>query len=182
VAAFFLLTILLGSLGLLQAPATAEGQAGTDNVQPMVLSACGKQGSHLRRVGWGKYGLQFDVPVNEARISGGKPDVDYVRYVIKPMNGDGYLELWFGPMAFSPEPDKELLLNSVRVQKRKVVNVTGEEIGQDSSGKLKTGKIWRHTFFLVGGADGTQYESVQENVELFNRIVDSACFVSPPRT
>jgi len=169
--------MLFSSLGTPQVPATAEAQRNDGTSQPMIVSACGKLGPKLRRVGWGTYGLHFDVPVKEAQISGGKADVDYVRYVIKPKNGDGYLELWFGPNAFSPGPDKELLLNSVEKQTRDVVNTNGEGIGQDSFGKLETGKVWRHTFVFVAGKNGAQYQAVQASAELFDRIISSACSI-----
>jgi len=174
--------LVFSSRYTLQTPATAEAQSNGANPPPMVVPACQKLGRNLRRVGWYKYGLQFDVPVREAQILGGKPDVDYFRYLIKPKKGQGYLELWFGPMAFSPEPDKELLLNSVVKQKRKVVNAGAEEIGQDSFGRLENGKIWRHTFVGTRGMDGAQYQAGEADAELFNQIINSACSVPVPRS
>src|ERR1700733_11329586 len=53
-------------------------------------------------VGWGEYGLFFSVPKRGVKIFGGKPDVDYVKFVIKPTNQEATLTLWFGAMAFHP--------------------------------------------------------------------------------
>jgi len=159
-----------------------RGEAPTTQVKPensagaMVVPICGEPGPHLRRIGW-KFGPQFDVPKHEVKVLGGKPDVDYVRYVIKPKTGQGYLELWFGPYAFNSNPEEELLIKSVSSQKRDVVNTSGEHIGTDNSGKLQTGEVWRHTFFGISGMNGARFRVGQENAPLFNRIIDSACYV-----
>ncbi len=147
----------------------------------MVVPACSQKGLGLRRVGGGKYGLQFDVPIREVEVLGGNPDVDYVRYVIKAKGGDGYVEFWFGPYAMSPSPEQDLLNSSGQVQKRTVVNASGSEVGIDSSGKLKTGELWRHTFIMIGGMDGARYKAGPENAALFDRIINSACYAQSPK-
>jgi hypothetical protein len=147
----------------------------------MVVPICGKPGSHLRRIGWGKFGLQFDIPTRDVRVLGGKVNTDYVRYLIKPKTGQGWLELWFGPYAFSSHPQDELLAQSVNVQERDVVNTKGERMGVDNAGKLQTGEVWRHTFFMISGAEGARYRAGQENVPLFNRIIESACYMPFPK-
>ena len=134
-----------------------------NSADAMVVPICTKPGSQMRRIGWGKFGPQFDVPTREVQVLGGKPDVDYVRYVIKPKTGQGYLELWFGPYAFNSSPEKELLINSVNSQKRDVVNTSGEQMGIDSSGKLQNGEVWRHTSFMIQGMNGARYKAGQEN-------------------
>jgi hypothetical protein len=50
----------------------------------LTVSACGQPESNQKQIGWGKYGLHFTVPKDGMKILGGEPDVDYVRYVIKP--------------------------------------------------------------------------------------------------
>jgi hypothetical protein len=96
--------------------------------------------------------------MQEVEVLGGEPDMDYVRCVIKPKTGDGYLEFWFGPTAMSPDPDKELLENSVGTQKRKIVTAKGKHTGTDSSGKLRTGEAWRHVFLTISGMEGAEYK------------------------
>lgn len=148
----------------------------------MVVPACRQKGLGLRRVGGGKYGLQFDVPIREVEVLGGKPDVDYVRYVIKAKGGDGYVEFWFGPYAMSSSPEEELLLSSVKVQKRNVVDASGIEVGRDYSGELETGELWRHAVIMLSGKDGARYKVRPENAALFDRIINSACYVPPPKS
>jgi hypothetical protein len=182
VAIFSIFILLLATLGASQSAPISQPVGIENSKDSMAVPACAQKGPGLRRVGWGRFGLQFDVPIREFEVSGGKPDVDYVRYVIKPRTGDGYVELWFGPYAMSSAPEHELLINSIKVQKRTVVNASGSEVGMDSSGKLKTGELWRHTFIMLGGVDGAQYKAGPENAALFDRIINSACYAQPPKT
>jgi len=57
----------------------------------LTVPACVQPDSAHKLVGWGKYGLHFAVSHAGVQILGGKPDVDYVRYVIKPDKDDYYL-------------------------------------------------------------------------------------------
>lgn len=177
--AIFSITILfLVSFYPFQGTETSTAQIKRESLpDAMVLPICEQPGPHLRRIGWGKAGLQFDVPERDVKVLGGEPDVDYVRYLIKPKTGPGYLELWFGPTAFNPDPDKELLINSVSSLKRNVVSTSGEHIGIDSSGKLQTGEVWRHTFIMIHGMEGARFRAGQENASLFNQIINSVCYV-----
>lgn len=180
-AVYSIIFLLLTFSFFLQKSNAPSNQGGPEkSAAAMIVPVCAKPGPHLRRIGWGKYGLQFDVPTHEVHVLGGKPDVDYVRYVIKPKTGDGYLEFWFGPYAFSSTPDVELLENSVKTQKREITNSSGEQIGTDNSGKLKSGEVWRHTFFMLRGAQGARYKTSRENAPLLDRIVDSACYITSP--
>jgi hypothetical protein len=180
---FSIFILLLTTLGTPQSAAISPSQAETENSKDsMVVPACRQKGDGLRRVGGGKYGLQFDVPVREVEVLGGKPDVDYVRYVIKAKGSDGYVEFWFGPYAMSSSPEQELLLTSAKVQKRGVVDASGSEVGRDYSGKLKTGELWRHTLIMLGGMDGARYKAGPENAALFDRIINSACYAQQPKS
>src|SRR5260370_2054166 len=177
-ATFSIAFVLLGLPFLFHSVKAYATQVKPENSpDAMVVSACIAPRPHLRRVGWGEFGLHFDVPTRETKILGGKSDVDYVRYIIKPKAGQGYLEVWFGPYAMNPNPEKELLANSVSSQKRSVVSANGEQIGTDNSGKLQTGEVWRHTFFMSGGMEGARYKTAGENVILFDRIINTACYI-----
>ena len=46
------------------------------------IPACVDAAKGQRLIGWGKYGLFFAVPKRGVKILGGKPDVDYVKFVI----------------------------------------------------------------------------------------------------
>lgn len=142
-----------------------------------MLPICSVPGADVRRIGWGEFGPQFDVPISEFEILGGEPDMDYLRYVVKRKTSDEYFELWFGPYAFNPDPDKELLEDSVSKKQRRIVNADAKEIGKDSSGKLQTGQVWRHFFLAIRGLEGARYKSSAESAALFDRIIDSACYV-----
>ena len=113
------------------------------------------------------------------KILGGKPDVDYVRYVIKPNNGDFYLNLWFGPNSISMEPDDQQFVESVDFSQRNLVSAQGEVIGMDSWGRLSSGLSWRHTAAFGSGA---VYRSAdKESAALFDQIINSICTVDYPR-
>ncbi len=77
--AIFSITFLL----LATSYPSQSAEASTTQVKPensadaMVVSICSEPGPHLRRIGWGKLGLQFDAPTREVKVLGGKPDVDY---------------------------------------------------------------------------------------------------------
>ena len=72
-------------------------------------------------------------------IGGDKPDVDYVRFVIKPIASSSYLQLWFGPYAFNSDPEDERYLDSVSYSERRVSVEDGNGWGSDTSGELRTG-------------------------------------------
>jgi hypothetical protein len=175
--AFFIIFFLTLSPSFQKSEASTSHAGSKKSTEAMVVPVCSEHDSHLRRIAWGKFGPQFDVPMQEVEVLGGEPDVDYVRYVIKPKTGDGHLELWFGPMAMSPDPEKELLENSVDTQKRKIVTAKRKQIGTDSSGKLRTGEVWRHVFLTINGMEGAEYKASTKNSLLFDRIIDSICYV-----
>jgi len=52
-----------------------------DNV--LTVPTCVQPASNQKQIGWGKYGLHFTVPKDGMKILGGKPDVNYILYVIK---------------------------------------------------------------------------------------------------
>ena len=120
------------------------------------IPTCEKLKHGQKHIGWGKYGLQFSVPVHEVEIRGGKPDVDYVRYLLKAKNDNGYLELWFGIYAMGTDPDDDLLVNSVKFEQRDVVDSSGHVLGRDGWGKLTDGTIWRQT---TDGSEGSRYRT-----------------------
>lgn len=144
----------------------------------LAVPSCTKPRRGLRRIGWG-YGPQFDVPKRAAEILGGKPDVDYSRYVIKPKKGKGFLELWFGPYAMGSDPADEKFTSSVTFAQRKVVSAADGVIGIDSWGKLRNGEKWRQTAIVSQGA---RYDAAKpDDAALFDEIIDSLCLVTYPQ-
>jgi hypothetical protein len=54
-----------------------------DSARNPRIPACGAPQKGYSLIGWGKHGLFFSVPKRGVEILGGKPDVDYVKFVIK---------------------------------------------------------------------------------------------------
>lgn len=160
-------------------PSSLVVTPGTSNVYVILEAAtgdllvrpCGKPAHHVKRIG-GRFGIYFDVPTNDARITGGGPGVDAISYNIKPKKGPGQLTLVFGQFPINRDPPDEMFLNSVQFQQRNVVNADGEVMGLDSFGKLANGELWRHTYIL---AQGGVYQSPAAAAPLFDRVLNSAC-------
>jgi hypothetical protein len=139
----------------------------------LVVPRCTSPPSGQKQIGWGKYGLHFAVPENGMEIRGGKPDVDYVRYAIKSTTGKSYLELWFGPMAISTEPDDKLFIESADFSQRNLTSIDGRVIGKDSRGHLQNGASWRQT--ASSGSGAVYGDASAEEVHLFDQIINSIC-------
>jgi len=146
----------------------------------LVVPVCRETDAGRQRIGWGKYGLQFNVIMHDVEILGGKPDVDYVRYVIKAKTGGkGYLELWFGPYAINALPEDDLLIQSDTFAQRYVVLSDGARVGMDSRGQKHDGRSWRQT--AISGKGGSIYRDLSpEESSFFDPIVNSACLIPYP--
>lgn len=142
------------------------------------IPRCAGPSKDQNLIGWGKYGLFFSVPKRGFKILGGKPDVDYVKFVIKPSKHEAALVLWFGPMAFHPDPPGETIRTSASFTQTKLLKPDGTEIGLDSRGDKGDKSIWR--WFGIG-SEGGEYENASaENTALFDQILDSACLIPYP--
>jgi hypothetical protein len=139
----------------------------------LIVPTCSQPGLNQKQIGWGKDGLHFTAPKVGVQVLGGQPDVDYVRFIIKPKKGKSFLELWFGPYAFSSEPDDERFIESIDFTQRYLVSPNGEAMGKDSWGHLKNGLSWRHTGSLGSGA--TFRNANKEEAQLFDQIINSIC-------
>jgi hypothetical protein len=142
----------------------------------LIIPTCNQPAAGVKLIGWGKTGIHFMVPKKGFQIQGGKPDVDYVRYVIKPTDGKSYLQLWFGGMALSAEPRAQLLAESIDSSHRNLKSEEGQVVGKDNRRRGRDGAKWRQT--AVVAASGAIYESAELNdARLFDKIVDSICEV-----
>jgi hypothetical protein len=116
--------------------------------------------------------------VFRSAVLGGKPDVDYVKFVIKPTNHEAALELWFGGMASHPDPPTEILRSSASFTQTKLLNMDGTEIGLDTKGTKPDKSRW-HRFGVW--AEGAVYENASaEEAALFDQIIISACLIPYP--
>ena|SRR6185437_6714157 len=167
-------------------PETIVVKSGTLNVRVTMHPArnslsvpiCARPERGEKQVGWGKYGPRFTVSVHDATIKGGKPDTDYIKYVIRLKKGKSYLEFWFGPYALPSEPDDEQFVNSSDFAQRNLV-IVGGGTGMDSFGHLRNGSSWRQTVVLGGGGAVYQH-ALPDEASIFNRIIDSICTVPYP--
>ncbi len=144
----------------------------------LLVPICRKPQPGQKRLGWGRQGIYFDVPKRRVRILGGKPDVDFVVYVIKPKKGDGQLELWYGVPTLGVQPEDDLFTNSATFAQRSIVTSDGGLLGMDSSGRLPDGRLWRHT--AVAGQGGSIYRNASaEDAATFDSVISSLCVVFP---
>ncbi|MGA8036710.1 MAG: carboxypeptidase-like regulatory domain-containing protein [Candidatus Acidiferrales bacterium] len=135
---------------------------------------CGPVPAGSRRLDAGLR-LQFIVDPKTVKILGGKADVDYRKFVIKPKSpkdSKAYLALWFGPYAFEAEPFDDDLIQSASFSQRNLVLSAGGTIGIDTVG-VKNSLHWRHT---GGAGNGADYDLANEDeARLFDEIVSSVC-------
>jgi len=135
---------------------------------------CGRSTRGERLLGWG-WGLHFSVPDHGIHVSGGDVDVDYRVYGIRLKRRGSVLELWFGPTAFTVEPDDQQLVKSVEFSQRNIFNSKDEAIGLDTRGRDLDDRLWRRTGIIMSGA---KYDGASpEESAVFDRILDSACFM-----
>jgi hypothetical protein len=149
------------------------------------LAACSEPERNFERIGWGKYDLQFDVPLHDVRLIRGKADVDYIVHIVKAKHSEDRVEFWFGPYAMDSTPDDEQYVESETFATRNVVippglvrGSKGGVIGTDTWGRLPNGKMWRQ-IAVVG--EGARYRDVSpEDAALFDQIINSACWSPTP--
>lgn len=142
----------------------------------LVAVDCPKLRRTQTEIGWGKHGLRFSVSRKGMKISGGKPDVDYVLYLIRPDNSQAQLELWFGANAIGLDPADQQFLNSTTFSQRTILTAKGELLGVDTRGELKDGQIWRQAAVLAQG--GAKYQtSRKEEGDAFDTIINSMCWI-----
>ncbi len=145
----------------------------------LILPTCAKTKKDSRAIGWGKYGLRFSVPTDSTVIAGGKPDVDYVQWIISPQNSSAHLALWFGPYAANLEPEDDRFINSASFTQRTIAIGDDAQVGIDSQGKLREGGEWRHTAVQGQGAATYTNANLKDKV-LFDQIIGSICEVPYP--
>jgi len=179
---------LLHVFGLDFQPQTLILKDGDSDIQIVLDSStpgspvptCKQPANARKEVSWGEYGVHFAVNA-KAKLRGGKPDVDYVRYVLTLPKSKSYLEFWFGPYAMNPEPDDELFMGSSDFSQRNLRNADGKVFGEDGRGHLKSGGNWRH--FAIFGEGGALYRDASEqDAQIFDQIIDSVCIVPGPQS
>jgi len=146
---------------------------GQPDSSPFLLPTCRPPAPGTSRIEGGFQGLTFDILKKNFEILGGKPDTDYVRWSIKLKSSKSIISLWFGPYAFNPEPDNDLLHDSVSITQRNIETPDGERVGKDSFGQLRNGDKWRHFYVAIG--NGAKYRASAADAPLLDKVVNSAC-------
>jgi hypothetical protein len=145
------------------------------------LSACKGVERGARRIG-DQYGIQFDIPEKSFAIAEGTSDAIPVMrgFHIKPQNSSSALEIYFGQRPLQTMVSNSALTFSRHVDKRSVFDATGHVVGQDYWGYLGTGERSREVQFFHGGAIAKYQFISRREADLFDSVISSACFLSPP--
>lgn len=158
----------------------------TEARSSLSLGACDKPQAGFERLGEGKFGLQFDVPPTVVKLVHGKADTDYVVHFVEAKGSHDRIEFWFGPYTMDFMPDDQLFIDSEWFETRSILMTKGAIpgsdggfAGTDTRGRLRDGRMWRQVTF---GAQGPRYFDVSpENAAVFDRIIDSACWITYPK-
>jgi hypothetical protein len=146
-----------------------------------VVSGCKKLEPGMRRIG-DQYGFQFDVPLSNFTISEGTSDTIPVMhgFRLRPKNSTSALQVSFGQRPMESMAVDPARILSDHVEKRSIFDSKGHPIGEDYWGYLNSGERWRQVRLFKGG-DVAKYGFVkQEEAELFDRVISSACLLSAP--
>jgi hypothetical protein len=112
-------------------------------------------------------------------VRGGKPDVDYVLYVVSPKKSKTVLQLWFGGMTLGLHPSEAKIESSTNVKKTKLTFEHARIEGMDSRGQSPDGSYWRH--FAIEAQGGAIYDAEdRQDADTLDSIIDSACYTPYP--
>ncbi|HEV2113947.1 MAG TPA: hypothetical protein VGR50_07335 [Terriglobales bacterium] len=143
----------------------------------LTISECGELQPNVKRIG-DKGGFQFDVDVRNFAITEGTQDMPpFVHgYRLMPKHGTHVLEISFGESPKDVATDSKLVFSG-HFEKRGILDPSGHQIGEDDWGYLESGESWRQVEFFKGRAVA-KYGFVNENeANIFDRIVGSACIL-----
>ena len=119
--------------------------------------------------------MNFSVSKRDFNVRGGKPDVDYVLYVVSPKKSKTVLQLWFGGMTLGLYPSEAKLESSTNLKKTKLTVEQARVEGMDSRGQSSEGSYWRH--FAIEAQGGALYDTKnRQDADRLDSIIDSACY------
>jgi hypothetical protein len=159
------------------------------------VSNCKELKPGMRRIGE-KLGFQFDVPIKDFTIHEGTGDMPpWVHgFDLNPKNGtsSSYLDISWGSeeLTMGSVPVPPALAPASPLEKRRIFDGKGNQIGEDSWGHLDNGDRWRRVRLVgwitarygsINEKDIPSYGSVHEkDAELFDRVINSVCVLSAP--
>jgi hypothetical protein len=145
----------------------------------LVMSPCGQLQPKMRRIG-SQSGFQFDVPTSDLSISEGAEDTPPFAYgfILKPRNGFSVMNISFRHRPMDTSTMDPVLTFSKHVEKRDVVDNTGESIGDDYWGYLNAKERWRRVRLFKGGVFAKYDSADMKESALFDRVLNSGCVLS----
>lgn len=147
----------------------------------IVVYPCRDLTPGMRRVGSNSSDEPIKISVNVPEeglkvhsISQDMPPQDV--YVIEAKNGDkDLMEISDGPLTFSGELTSTWPVFSANAEERDVTTASGQVVGKDRWGYLRSGERWRYVRFSLGTEIGYRPES-ESKAQLWDGITNSACF------
>jgi len=126
----------------------------------------------------GDRGLQFDVSTRDFTITEGTTDTAPILhgFDLVPKGRKANLEIEFGERSMESIAADPALIFMKHIEKRSIFDDKGKPIGEDEWGYRDTGERWRRLRFT--GIGTAKYGLVDtREAELFDQIINSACFV-----
>lgn len=152
----------------------------------IVVSACRDIAPGLRRVGsknlgQSLLGVQFDVPEGSFTFRSEPQDMPPgMIYAITAKGGNANMEISNGvALTFEKEINSAFPVLSRYVEERDIRSSSGNVIGKDRWGYLKSGEVWRYVRFFAGDAAGYRPVAPKE-ASLLDQVISSACLPSAP--
>ena len=144
-----------------------------------VVSDCTQVKPGIRRITT-RPGLEFDVPLNNFAIYEGAPDAPppLAAFELRLKDSSSSMSVEEGGTRF-PEKPMPVDLEPTRVERREIREDVGHRIGEDSWGYLDRGQRWRRVLFR-GGIVASYAPVNEQDAELFDQVIDSACRGSGP--
>jgi len=135
----------------------------------------------MRRIG-NQYGFQFDVFAKDFRVHEGTQDTPPFAhgFHLTAKNSTSALDITFGQRPMESMAVDPAFTFSKHVEKRSIVDNTGQPIGEDYWGYLNTGERWRQVRLFKGGIVAKHGFVNKEEAELFDRVISSACLLVDP--
>ena len=160
-----------------------------------VVSSCKELKPGMKRIG-GRLGFQFDVPVFKFDVpvkdftirEGSGDETDVSGFPLTRGNSRSYFSWGSERLKPGSAPIDPALVFSGPVEKRKIFDDNGKQIGEDSWGYLDNGEYWRRVRlvgWVVAGYGSINEKDVassgsvhEEDAELFDRVISSVCILS----
>jgi hypothetical protein len=136
----------------------------------------------MHRIGSERFGpllgIQFDIPEKDFTFRTTNLDMPPgTLYLVTVKNRNTSMEISNGVgLTFEKDLDSAFPVFSTHVEERNVRSPSGQVIGEDRWGYLRSGEVWRHVRFFEGDEVGYRPMALQE-ARLLDQVISSACIV-----